>query len=354
MFRHFAWASIFAAISAAALTISAGFARATQPTEQPPLPAEKTANVQTHKWEFGISVRATAGPCNTVVGTFPVPADWPEQQVKVASQQISPGIPRHNYRQIDGLKQMVFDAPQIAQGGTAECFITFEVTKHEQLPPQNTDNLIVPKNLPNEIKKFLNPSPLIEATNTKVRSLAKELTDDKESAWQQVKSIQAGVREKVKYEPNPKDKNKGVFAVLRDGKADREDLNATFVAVCRAAKIPARMVWSVDFCYAEFYLEDAPAAAEDNADSSEEKAEKPAAKDKKTKQPKGPKGTWYPCVMQDEKAELGGCKDYRPILGKGDNFKVPEEKMVQRWVNLFWSAKGAAKPAAEFRLRNAD
>ena len=55
------------------------------------------------------------------------------------------------------------------------------------------------------------------------------------------------------------------IAVLRDGKADREDLNATFVAICRAAKIPARMVWSVDFCYAEFYLEESPAAAEENA-----------------------------------------------------------------------------------------
>ncbi len=347
MFRRIAWSQI----TAAALIVSSQQLIAAQPPEAPPKPAEKAPDIQTHKWEFGISVRAAAGPCNSVVGTFPVPADWPEQQVKVASQQISPGIPRHNYRQIEGLKQMVFDAPQIPTGGTAECFVTFEITRHEQIPPRNTDSLVVPKNLPNEIKKFLGPSPLIEATNAKVRSLAREMTDEKDSTWQQVKSIQAGVRETVKYEPNPKDKNKGVLAVLRDGKADREDLNATFVAICRAAKIPARMVWSVDFCYAEFYLEDAPATAEENADGPEEK---PAAKDKKAKQPKGPKGNWYPCVMQDDKSELGACKDYRPILGKGDNFKVPEEKAVQRWVNLFWSAKGAAKPAAEFRLRNAD
>jgi hypothetical protein len=176
------------------------------------------------------------------------------------------------------------------------------------------------------------------------------MTDEQDSAWQQVKSIQAGVRETVKYEPNPKDKNKGVLAVLRDGKAEREDLNATFVAICRAAKIPARMVWTVDYCYAEFYLEENPSPTEESADSSDDK---PIVKDKK-KPSKGPKGSWYPCIMQDDRVELGACKDFRPILGKGDNFKVPEEKMVQRWVNLFWSAKGAAKPAAEFRLRNAD
>src|SRR5689334_17816930 len=82
--------------AAASLTLLPWHAGAQQPVEEPVKPAENAPDAQTHKWEFGISVRATAGPCNTVLGTFPVPADWPEQQVKVASQQISPGIPRHN------------------------------------------------------------------------------------------------------------------------------------------------------------------------------------------------------------------------------------------------------------------
>jgi len=204
--------------------------------------------------------------------------------------------------------------------------------------------LVIPKSPTLEIKKYLNPSPLIEATNPKVRSLAKEFVEGKETAWEQVKAIRAGVREAVAYEQNPKEKNKGVLAVLRDKKADREDLNATFVAVCRAAKIPARMVWCSDFCYAEFYLEENPAADDVAAGDA-----KPA----KEKKAKGAKGNWYPCITQKE-TELGVCEDFTPILGKGDNFKVPEEKLVQRWVKLFWTAKGAAKPAAEFRVRPAD
>lgn len=315
-----------------------------QPEPQPVAVAGKAAESETHKWEFGISVRAIAGSCSEVVGTFPVPADWPEQQAKVISEQVSPGIPPYKYRQIDGLKQIVFNAAQVSAGSSVECYITFDVTKHAQHPPADTSNLVIPKNPSLEIKKFLNPSPLIEATNAKVRSLAKEFTDGKESAWEKVQAIQAGVCEAVKFEQNPKDKNKGVLAVLRDKKADREDLNATFVAVCRAAKIPARMVWCIDYCYAEFYLEEVP-----SADDSVTTDGKPA-KDKKSK---GPKGNWYPCVMQKE-GELGECKDFSPILGKGDNFKVPEEKLSQRWVKLFWAAKGAAKPAAEFRVRPAD
>lgn len=308
-----------------------------------PAPVEKAPESRTQKWEYGIGVRAVAGSCSEIVGVFPVPADWPEQQAKIIHEQISPGVPKYKFRQIDGLKQIVFNASQIQAGGSVECYVTYEVTKQAQRAPSNTAELIIPKNPSLELKKYLGNSPLIEATNTKVRSLAREWTEGKETAWEQVQAIREGVREAVAYEQNPKDKNKGVLAVLRDKKADREDLNATFVGVCRAAKIPARMVWCSDFCYAEFYLEENPAADETPA------AEAKTAKDKKTK---GNKGAWYPCIMQKD-VELGVCEEFLPILGKGDSFKVPEEKLLQRWVKLFWTAKGAAKPAAEFRVRPA-
>src|SRR5206468_8652220 len=142
--------------------------------------AEKPAESQTHKWEFGIAIRAVGGPCAGLLGTFPVPMDWPEQQVKIASEQISPSA-QHRYRTTDGLKQMVFNVPQLSGGNSVECFITFEITKQAQKPPADPARLVIPKDPPREIKKFLAPSPLIEATNTKVRSLARELTAEKET-----------------------------------------------------------------------------------------------------------------------------------------------------------------------------
>jgi hypothetical protein len=308
----------------------------------------KSAESQTHKWEFGISIRAVGGPCAGLLGTFPVPMDWPEQQVKVASEQISP-VAQHRYRATDGLKQMVFNIPQLAGGASAECFVTFEITKQAQKPPLDTAKFVVPKDPPPQIKKFLAPSPQMEATNTKVRSLAREWTADKENAWEQVRAILSGVRETIKYERDSKAEFKGVLASLRDGKADREDLTATFVAVCRAAKIPARMVWAMDYAYAEFYLEELPPV--DDAASGDDKS----AKNKKGKESKAPKGAWYPAVVH-EPAELGACNDFRPIMQKGDNFKVPEEGAVQRYVKEFLKGKGGTggKPSVEFRRRNAD
>jgi len=270
----------------------------------------------------------------------------------VAGEQISPLVQRHSYRAIDGLKQMVFEVPQLNTGITAECFVTFEITKNAQLPPRDTANLLIPKDPPREVKKYLNPSPLIEVTNAKVRSLARELIAGKETAWEQVQAIQAGVRDKVKYEQDSKNVFKGALGALRDGKADREDMTATFVAVCRAAKIPARMVWAMDYCYAEFYLEERETGDDKLAD--DKGADEKIGKAKKAAKDKGPKGDWYPCVVH-EQTELGACSDFRPIIEKGDNFKVPEDKSVQRFVKEFLTGKGGGgKPSVEFRRRNAD
>src|SRR5262245_15384942 len=315
---------------------------AAQPQEQAPAAPES----QTHKWEFGIAIRSVGGSSTNLFGTFPVPTEWPEQQVKVVNEQISPTVLRHRYRASDGLKQMLIEVPQLSLGSTAECFITFEITKRAQTPPSDTTKLVIPKEVPAPLRKFLAPSPLIESTNAKVRTLARELPAGKETAWEQVQAIVDGVREQVKYEQDNKNVFKGAIGALRDGKADREDLTATFVAVCRAAKIPARMVWSMDYCYAEFYLEETPDEA-----ATEEKP----VKDKKSGKGPEPKGAWYPCVVH-QKVELGSCRDFRPIMEKGDNFKVPEEKAVQRYINEFLTGKGGTggKPSVEFRRRKAD
>src|SRR6185503_9705096 len=129
---------------------------AAEPAKALPPVAEQPVASETHKWEFGISIRAVGGPCAGLLGTFPVPMDWPEQQVKVASEQISP-VARHQYRTTDGLKQMVFNVPQLAGGGTAECLVTFEIVKQAQKPPADTTRLVVPKDPPREIKKYLGP-----------------------------------------------------------------------------------------------------------------------------------------------------------------------------------------------------
>lgn len=305
------------------------------------LPAQE---VRPQKWEFGIAARARGGPCSGVMGTFPVPSEWPEQSVKVVSESLSPGV-RHKLRSLDSLSQVVIEVAQVAAGNDAECFLTYEIVKRPQQPPTNAQQLVIPEDPPREVKRWLNSGPLIESSHSKIRTLARELTEGHERAWDQVQAILEGVRQRVQYERS-KDKTKGAIGSLRAGKADREDITATFLALCRAVKIPARTVWSMDYCYAEFYLQELSAVTDGELADA---AEKP----KKGGKAMPPKGNWYPCVVHD-RVELGVCTDPRPILEKGENFKVPEEKPLQRFVTEHLTMKSAVKPSIECRRKRVD
>jgi hypothetical protein len=274
-------------------------------------------------WEFGVVITAKGGPCAGLSGTIPLPTEWPEQEVKIVSEDISPTVRRHSQRKLDGITQLLFEIPQLPASQTANCLLTVEVTRSAQLPPDDTASLSIPDDVPREMRKYLGASPYIEVSNSKFRPLVRELTAGKETAWEQVEAIYDGVRERVKYEPENKDKFVGAAGALRDGQADKEDLNSLFVALCRVHKVPARMVWSMDSCYAEFYLEDA---------------------DKN--------GAWYPCQVHDTNKQFGQIDDPRPILQKGDSFRVPEKRDPQRFVSEFLTGKGGGgKPSVEFRRR---
>jgi hypothetical protein len=98
----------------------------------------------------------------------------------------------------------------------------------------------------------------------------------------------------VKYEEGAQDKP--ALKALQDGKGDCHGISALFVAMCRTADVPARMVWVDGHQYAEFYLE--------NADG---------------------KGHWYP-VQSAGTRSFGEMPMPKVILQKGDNFRVPERR----------------------------
>lgn len=249
----------------------------------------------TERWKVGMIVTAVGGSCRGIVGYVPVPVEWPEQQVSVVEEDISPAA-KIDYRTIDGtMKLMVVSIPNLPSGQTANALVTFEVTRREQEPPSETetDQYVLPnvKKLPRDLRIYLGPSPYIESRNPKIRSLAKEVGADKEKAWEQVEAVYDWVRDKVEYKNGAL---KGALAALRDGTGDCEELTSLFIAILRAKDIPARTVWVHGHCYPEFYLED-----------------------------KEGKGHWFPCQAAGDRA-FGGIPEMRPILQKGDNFRLPD------------------------------
>jgi hypothetical protein len=292
-------------------------AKGNAPAVAPPQVAQETS----HRWEVGVRIRAVGGPCAGLFGTVPVPTDFPEQRVKIVNEDISPHVRSVKYRTQDGIKQMLFEVPMLPAGETAKALLTLEIAKSSIVAPTDTASLVIPKSVPVDLRKYLGPSPYIETVNPKIKALAKELAEGHEGAWQQIEAVYNGVREKVKVE---NDKLKGAAATLRDGKGRYEDVTSLFVACCRTLKVPARMVYVTDDAYAEFYLED----AEGN-------------------------GRWIPCNVASKQPEFGGVSDQKPILQKGDNFRVPEKKEPQALVAEFLTGKGGTggKPEVEFVRR---
>ncbi|MGB4726734.1 MAG: transglutaminase domain-containing protein [Thermogutta sp.] len=244
-----------------------------------------------HRWQAGIVVKAVAGACKNMVGTAPLPRDWPEQQVEIVEEDFSPGV-SVQYRTVNNLvEQMVVKIPNLPNGQEAKAIVTVEIRRFVQLPPENTSIFKIPTTMPAQVRMFLTPSPKIESHDPKIKEQAKQLITAGDHDWEKVRAIYTFVREHVQYKSGAP--LRGAIVALKEGIGDCEDMTSLFVALCRAAGIPARTVWVPGHCYGEFYLVD----DEGN-------------------------GYWFPCQLAGTEA-FGEMPDPRPILQKGDNFVSP-------------------------------
>jgi hypothetical protein len=268
---------------------------------------------ETTRWQFGVIVKASGGPCKGISGYFAVPTDWPEQDVQVVEEKV-PTSAKIQYEMVDGgVKIMNVHIAQLPASDEAKVLVIVELHRREILPPSNTDVYVLsdPKKLPAGIKRYLQPSPKIESRDPKIRDLAKEVGVDKEKGWDHVEAIYDWVRDHVQYKQG---ELKGAVAALREGYGDCEEITSLFIAICRAADIPARSVWVLGHCYPEFYLDD----------------------------DKG-QGHWFPCQSAGAR-QFGGITELRPIMQKGDNFRPPKNsKKRQRYVNEYLTGSPATK-----------
>lgn len=246
-------------------------------------------------YRVGAKLTASRGPCRDVLMMVAVPLECPEQEVRIVDEDITSDLARVEYRTLQGgVRQMLITVPFLPGGAEAHALVTFEVATRPILPPERTDELQIPQRIDRHLRPFTVGSPYIETKHRSIRSLAKQIlseVDESATDWQRVEAIYDYVLEHVEYVEGP---DKSALDALRDGQADCQGRSALFIALCRANKIPARMVWVDGHAYPEFYLEDAEG-----------------------------RGNWYPCESAGSRA-FGEMPLARTVLQKGDNFRVPE------------------------------
>jgi transglutaminase-like putative cysteine protease len=215
----------------------------------------------------------------------------------------------------------VISVPLLPEGATARAVITARVSTRTIRPPESTDGLKIPKRLPGKLRMYVNGSPYIEVKHQQIRALNKEIfqdLDENASDWRRVETIYDYVLEHIDYVEGP---DKGALETLRDGQADCQGRSALFIAICRANKIPARMVWVHGHAYPEFYLEN-----------------------------EAGEGYWYPCESAGTRS-FGEMPLARTILQKGDNFRVPERRERLRYASDYLvglPTPGGGKPSVKY------
>lgn len=273
---------------------------------------------QTQFWRIGL-ILETPVSCTNVLATFIVPMEWPEQKVTLLRQDIDPAVSNWEVRDLPGgARQVVVRMARVPAGATVNATFEFQIDRSRIIAPEQTDDLVIPARPDRDLRMFLGNSPYIDASNGRIRAASRELEAmEAENDWQRVEQIYDYVRDHVEYvEGSLKDASDA----LRDGKGDCEEMTSLFVALCRNARVPARMVWVPDHCYPEFYLEDAEG-----------------------------KGYWFPCQAAGTR-QFGRMDEYRPVLQKGDRFKVPEKKVPVRYVSEFFRCdrRGKSDPRPIF------
>ena len=250
-----------------------------------------------HKYRAGMIFRAAAnGTCSNVIGTAPVPMDFPEQKVRTLEEEF-PRVAKVDYRDVKegGARQLVFKMRELKAGQGVQATALYEVVRYPLQPPTEPEIYEIPKKPTTEIRKYLKNGPYIESTSKTVRTLAKETVGDIDGAWDKVDAIFQYVRDNVQYKEILINKPmRGALAAIKAREGDCEDMCALFIAMCRASEIPARLVRVPGHCWAEFYLVD---------DQKE--------------------GYWFPAQVAGTEP-LGSLQDTRVILQKGDSFRLPE------------------------------
>jgi transglutaminase-like putative cysteine protease len=267
-------------------------------------------------WRVGVLLKGGPDETRNILATIPLPGDWPEQKVRVVGKEAPAEVTKLSIRDtLPNFQQIVAIVPSLRPQQELKVTYDLQVTLYKINAPATTAEWKIPKNLSKELKDYLDISPGISFRDAKLRAMVKELTKDKEAVWDQVRALYEWVQAEIKPEGGDPTDSLDCFR-KRAGHA--EDICGLFVAMCRAHKVPARMVWVIESQHTEFYLVDEQG-----------------------------KGRWFPVVFGGF-SEFGSLSSPKLIEMKGDSFRVPEKKEPQKYVFENVTGEASTRPKVGF------
>lgn len=220
-------------------------------SRNPPEEAVGHFDSRTFDVSVGVEVLGT-GDTRNFIATTVAPVSMPEQ--KITSVKIEKDGCDAQLQELSQSAARLVVATSLSKGQVISARAVYRMELSKSYFGYSSDTLSPSMNYPNRLfGQWLGNSPGIQTHSREVKSIAADLKASKEHPFEVAKSIQKWVFENIKGRPM---KYTSVSTAIKRGIGDCEERAGTFVALCRAIGIPARLVWVPNHAWAEFCLFD--------------------------------------------------------------------------------------------------
>ena len=220
-------------------------------------PPEEIGLLEPREFEVNIGMRFTAtGESSELYGTTVAPTAFPEQKILDSKLEMT-NCEARLANISTGVTQLQLYSPFLSQDQSAQVLARFRLQIYKS--HQGFDKSQFPevqKKVKGSLSSFTGNSPGIKVTSLPVRKLVRELlpsTDSELHPWDVAHRFYKWVWKNIKGVPG---KYTSVEEAIKSRKGDCEERACTFIAMCRAAGIPARQVWVPSHVWAEIALHD--------------------------------------------------------------------------------------------------
>lgn len=217
-------------------------------------PTGQTGYLEPRRYRLRVGIELTGrGDAGELYASTPVPIVADEQQI-TAERTSAEGGEAAIVSLSPTARQLSLVAPRIYKGGKASAAAEFELTISKQYFGYEPDDFPAEQKIPTDVRAAaLGDSPGIQTRSPQLLALLDELKGSRVHPWHLARSFAEWVPKHIRPRLGP---YTGVTTALETRVGDCEEMAGVFVALCRAAGIPARLVWIPNHVWSEFYLTD--------------------------------------------------------------------------------------------------
>ena len=264
--------------------------------------------------EVGVRWRSEGNVRNLRFSTV-APVEFPEQRILDFRIAASPGCSARVVPISDTVGQLQIGLERMERGQQMEARAVYRLLISRYCPHFECSQFPAKQSYDLSIREQgLGNSPGIQCDLDAIRAVIASIVNERDSAWAKAHKFYEWVWGNIR---GRRGKYTSVQAALSRRVGDCEERAAVFIALCRAVKIPSRLVWVPGHCWAEFCLCD-----------------------------RSGKPHWIPAHTAAYRW-FGWTGAHEVILQKGDRFSVIGKQSKVRLIADWYSFQGR-RPAIEF------